>query len=77
MNAPIYFQQDRVVDDAFAIAWNFVKQTGNVADPYNAQVFLSREIMRLIGKGETNKIRIANLAIASFERENTVFRQSA
>ena len=77
MNAPLYFQQDKVVDDAFAIAWNFIKQSGRVADAYNAQVFLSREIIKLIGKGETNKIRIANLAIASFERDDTLFRRSA
>ena len=77
MNAPIYFQQDKVVDEAFAIAWNFVKQSGLVADPYQAQVFLSREIIKLTGKGETHKIRIANLAIAALEREDRLLRRRA
>jgi hypothetical protein len=64
---------DTTIDEAFAIAWNFVKQSGKAADNYYAQVFLSREIMRLLGKGETNKIRIANLAIAALERDGRVY----
>jgi hypothetical protein len=77
MNAPLHIPQDKLVDEAFAIAWNFVKQSGQVADGYYAQVFLSREIMRLLSKGERHKIRIANLAIAAFERDDSRLKRSA
>jgi hypothetical protein len=76
MNAPRPVTDNRLVDEAFAIAWNFVKQSGRAADNYYAQVFLSREVMRLMGRGETNKIRIANLAIAAFEREGQLSRSA-
>lgn len=69
--------EDKLVDEAFAIAWNYIKRSGSVVDDYYAQVFLSREIMRLIGRGERHKIRIANLAIAAFEREPTGLKRSA
>lgn len=77
MNAPLPVTDNRLVDEAFAIAWNFVKQSGRAADNYYAQVFLSREIMRLLSKGETHKIRIANLAIAALERDGRIFPRKA
>lgn len=77
MNAPLPVTDNRLIDEAFAIAWNFVRQSGRVKDSYYAQVFLSREIMRLMAKGETHKIRIANLAIAAFERDGRALRRSA
>lgn len=77
MNAPLNVTQNTLIDEAFAIAWNFVKQTGQVRDDYYAQVFLSREVLRLMNKGEGHKIRIANLAIAAFERDGRSFRRSA
>lgn len=77
MNAPLQIPSDKLVDEAFAIAWNFVKQSGRAADNYYAQVFLSREIMRLLSKGETHKIRLANLAIAALERDGRSYPRKA
>lgn len=37
-------------------------------DHYVISTFVSQEISALVGRGEHNKIRLANLAIASFER---------
>jgi hypothetical protein len=77
MHVLVRAEEDKLVDEAFAIAWNFIKRSGQVVDDYYAQVFLSREIMRLIGQGERHKIRIANLAIAAFERDPAGLRRSA
>jgi hypothetical protein len=67
-SANVYYADEQVVEEAHTIAWDFLKRSGAVRDEYQAQVFLAKEIMTLLDKGVRHKIKLANLAIAAFEK---------
>jgi hypothetical protein len=52
--------------EALAIAWNYLSQTGAIDDPREANDRLVAIIADLFNRGEFNKIRLANRAIARF-----------
>jgi hypothetical protein len=56
-----------VVSDAYAIAANFLYRTGAISDTFATDERLLSIIIRLFERGECNKIRLANKAIAQFE----------
>ena len=55
------------VADAYAIAANFLRKTGAIADGI-ANERLLEIIVQLFQRGEYNKLRLANKAIARFEQ---------
>jgi hypothetical protein len=55
------------VGDAYAIASNYLRRTGAVADSLVTDERLLEIIVKLFQHGEVNKIRLANKAIAEFE----------
>jgi hypothetical protein len=59
---------EHAAEEAFDIAWQFVRTTHDVADEFAAQAFIASEIVRLLDRGERNKIRLANRAIAAYEQ---------
>ena len=56
-----------VVGDAYHIASNYLGRTGAIADPIAVDERLLTIIVQLFQRGEINRIRLANLAIAEFE----------
>lgn len=67
--SPLFqFAADSVVDDAFVIAWEFVRNAHDVEDPLVAQAFLAAQILQLYERGERRKIALANRAIAALTR---------
>ena len=58
-----------VVGDAYAIASNYLRRTGGIADTFATNERLLETIIELFRRGEMNKIRLANKAIARFETE--------
>lgn len=56
-----------VVGDAYAIASNYLRQTGAIADSFATNERLLEIIVQLFQRGEFNRIRLANKAIAKFE----------
>jgi hypothetical protein len=56
-----------VVGDAYAIASNYLRRTGAIADPLATDERLLEIIVKLFQHGELNRIRLANKAIARFE----------
>jgi hypothetical protein len=56
-----------VVGDAYAIASNYLRRTGAIADSFATNNGLLEIIVELFRRGEINKIRLANKAIARFE----------
>jgi hypothetical protein len=56
-----------VVDDAYAIASNYLRQTGAVTCTVIPDVELLEIIVGMFHRGEHNRIRLANKAIAKFE----------
>jgi hypothetical protein len=56
-----------VVDDAYAIASNYLRKTGAIADSFAADERLLEIIVKMFQLGEFNRIRLANRAIAKFE----------
>ena len=56
-----------VVGDAYAIASNYLRRTGAIADTFATNERLLEIIVELFRRGEINKIRLANKAIARFE----------
>jgi hypothetical protein len=56
-----------VVGDAYAIASNYLRRTGAIADTIATNDRLLEIIMELFQRGEFNKIKLANKAIAQFE----------
>jgi hypothetical protein len=56
-----------VVSDAYAIAANYLRRTGAMHDTIQPNDQLVGIIVQLFQRGELNKLRLANKAIASFE----------
>jgi hypothetical protein len=56
-----------VVGDAYAIASNYLRKTGAIADSLVTDERLLEIIVKMFQRGEFNKIRLANKAIAEFE----------
>ena len=58
-----------VVGDAYAIASSYLRKTGAIPDIIVSNEALLEIIVRLFHRGECNRIRLANQAIARFETE--------
>ena len=56
-----------VVGDAYAIAANYLRRTGVIADSLVTNDRLLQMIVEMFHHGEFNKLRLANKAIAKFE----------
>ena len=56
-----------VVGDAYAIASNYLRKAGAISETFATNERLLRIIVELFRRGELNKIRLANKAIAKFE----------
>ena len=61
-----------VVGDAYAIASNYLRRTGAIPDTLATNERLLQIIVRLFERGEFNRIRLANKAIAKFEADELV-----
>ena len=55
------------VGDAYAIASNYLHKTGAIADSFATDERLLGIIVTMLQRGEYNKLRLANKAIAEFE----------
>ena len=58
-----------VVGDAYAIASNYLRKTGAIADSLVTDERLLEIIVKMFQHGEFNRIRLANKAIAEFEAQ--------
>jgi len=56
-----------VVGDAYAIASNYLRKTGAIADSLVTDERLLEIIVNLFQRGEFNRLRLANKAISEFE----------
>jgi hypothetical protein len=56
-----------VVGDAYAIASNYLRKTGAISDSIAVNDTLLEMIVQMFKRGEFNRIRLANKAIAEFE----------
>jgi hypothetical protein len=61
-----------VVSDAYAIAANYLCRTGTISDTFATDERLLAIIIKLFERGEFNKIKLANKAIAQFEAPQSV-----
>jgi hypothetical protein len=61
-----------VVGDAYAIASNYLRRTGALPDTFATDERLLEIIVQMFQRGEFNKIRLANKAIAQFEAETYI-----
>ena len=55
------------VGDAYAIASNYLRKTGAIPTASPPTIACWRLIVQMFHRGEYNKIRLANKAIAKFE----------
>jgi len=56
-----------VVGDAYAIAANYLRRSGALPDNLVTDERLLAIVVQMFHRGEVNKIRLANKAIAKFE----------
>jgi hypothetical protein len=56
-----------VVGDAYAIASNYLRNSGAIADTFVTDERLLAIIVEMFRQGEFNRLRLANKAIAAFE----------
>jgi len=61
-----------VVGDAYAIASNYLRKSGVIPDTFVTNERLLGIVVKLFQRRETNRIRLANKAIAQFEAETLV-----
>ncbi|GIQ72997.1 hypothetical protein ACE103_23340 [Bradyrhizobium sp. ma5] len=61
-----------VVGDAYAIASNYLRKSGIIPDTFATNERLLGIIVKLFQRGELNRLRLANKAIAKFEAETLV-----
>ena len=60
------------VGEAYAIASNYLRKTGALPDNLVTNERLLGIIVKMFQRGEYNKIRLANKAIAQFESETLI-----
>ena len=60
------------VGEAYAIASNYLRRTGAIADTLATNERLLGIIVQMFQRGEFNKIRLANRAISKFEAETFI-----
>jgi len=60
------------VGDAYAIASYYLRRTGAIPDSFATHERLLEIIVEMFHRGELNRIRLANKAIAEFEAEQPV-----
>jgi len=60
-----------VVGDSYAIASNYLRKSGAMADSFATNDRLLEIIVEIFQRGEYNKIRLANKAIAQFEANSS------
>jgi hypothetical protein len=60
------------VGDAYAIAANYLRRAGAIPDTFATNERLLETIVQMFQRGEMNKIRLANKAIAKFEAQELV-----
>ena len=60
------------VGEAYAIASNYLRRTGALADTLATNERLLGIIVQLFQRGEYNKLKLANKAIAKFEAETLI-----
>jgi hypothetical protein len=61
-----------VVGDAYAIASNYLRRTGAIADSFVTNEELLEIIVEMFQRGEMNRLKLANKAIAKFETAELV-----
>ena len=61
-----------VVGDAYAIASNYLRKAGAISDSFVADDRLLEIIVAMFQRGEFNRLRLANKAIAKFEAETFI-----
>ena len=61
-----------VVGDAYAIASNYLRKAGAIPDSIATDERLLEIIVQMFQRGELNRIRLANKAIAKFEAETFI-----
>ena len=61
-----------VVGDAYAISSNYLRRTGAIADDVATDERLLQIVVRMFHRGEINKLKLANKAIAEFEARAVV-----
>lgn len=65
-----------VVGDAYAIASNYLRKGGAVSETFVTDDRLLEIIVSLFQRGEFNRIRLANKAIAKFEADQSKANRS-
>jgi len=58
-----------VVGDAYAIASNYLRRSGAMADNFVTNDRLLSIIVHMFHAGEVNKLKLANKAVTKFEEE--------
>jgi len=61
-----------VVGGAYAIASNYLRRAGAIADSLATNERLLQIIVQLFERGEFNRIRLANKAIAKYEADTLI-----
>jgi hypothetical protein len=61
------------VGDAYAIASNYLRKSGAMPDSQLTNDRLLEIIVRMFHRGESNKLRLANIAIAQFQAVGPAF----
>lgn len=64
----VYVLNVEIVGEAYDIAANFLKKTGAMADSALINDRLLEIIYRMFNDGDRNRLRLANLAISTFQR---------
>jgi hypothetical protein len=60
------------VGEAYAIASNYLRRSGAIADTIATNERLLGIIVQMFQRGEYNKLRLANKAIARYEAETLI-----
>jgi len=66
----LMFDVETVAEESFLIAWDYLDRSGSIDDVDEAMTEIGEDILSLIGRGESHKIRIANLAIDAYRKRH-------
>ncbi len=60
--------EGRLRQEAWAIAWDYLSRSGQIQNPTIANLALAKAMSDLLRRGEVNRLRLANKAIAVYEK---------
>jgi hypothetical protein len=71
MTEPLTMPREKVLENSFRIAWDYLEGSGEISEPEPIAYFLLDSIEKMMSRGELRPLLLANRAIHAYARAQT------